>query len=114
MAILNLESADVAPGVASVRVRGQVDSSNLDRLKASFDAVFERKIYRIVLNLKEAQYLSSSAIGCLIGAYTTAIKNGGRLVLASTPLQVTEVLRLIGLTNVLRFADDENAALAHF
>lgn len=111
---MTLETSDLAPGIACVRLRGQVDSSNLDRLKAAFDACFARKVYRVVFSLKEAQYLSSSAIGCLIGAYTTAIKNNGRLVLASTPLQVLEVLRLIGLTGVLRFADNEAGALSQF
>ena len=111
MAIVSLETAELSPAAWSIRVQGQVDSSNLDRLKAAFDGIFARRIYRVVLNLSKCQYLSSSAIGCLIGGYTTAIKNGGKLVLAGTPLQVMEVLRLIGLGEVLRFVPDEPAAL---
>lgn len=114
MALMTLDTAELSPKVWGVRIQGQVDSSNLDQLKAAFDGIFAKKIYQVVLNLKDARYLASSAIGCVIGIYTTAIKNGGRLVLASTPLQVMEVLRLIGLTNVLRFADDEKAAVAQF
>lgn len=114
MALMTLDTAELTPDIWSVRVKGQVDSSNLDQLKAAFDGIFAKKIYKVVLNLKEARYLASSAIGCVIGIYTTAIKNGGRLVLAATPLQVMEVLRLIGLTNVLRFADDETSSVSRF
>lgn len=114
MALMTLETAELGPKVHSVRIKGQVDSSNLEKVKAAFDEVFAKGVYQVVLNLKETQYLSSSAIGCVIGVFTTAVKNQGRLVLASVPLQVMEVLRLIGLSNVLRFASDESSALQQF
>ena len=114
MASMTLETAQLEPQIWCIRIGGELDSSNLDRLKSAFDQIFGRKIYKVVVNLEKARYIASSGIGCLIGGYTTAIKNGGRLVMAATPLQVREVLNLIGLGNVLRFAEDERAALAHF
>lgn len=114
MPLMSLEVSALTPEVRCIRIQGEMDSSNLNRLKDSFDEIFENKIYKIVINLGKTRYLASSAIGCLIGGYTTAVKNGGRLVLAAAPLQVTEVLHLIGLGSVLRFAPDEEAALAQF
>lgn len=112
MPLMALETAELSPQAWCVRIRGEVDSSNLDRLKAAFDAIFARKVYHVVVNLQSAKYISSSGIGCLIGAFTTSIKNGGRFVIAAAPLQITEVLNLIGLGGVLRFAKDEAGALA--
>ena len=112
MALMSLETAELTPHAWCVRIRGEVDSSNLDRLKAAFDGIFARKVYQIIVNLQNAKYISSSGIGCLIGAYTTTIKNGGRFVVAAAPLQITEVLNLIGLAGVLRFAKDEAGAVA--
>jgi len=109
-----LETTELTPQVWCIRIQGELDSSNLDRLKAAFDQIFGRKIYQVVINLEKTRYIASSGIGCLIGGFTTAIKNGGRLVLATTPLQVLEVLNLIGLGNVLRYAKDERAALDQF
>lgn len=114
MAAMILETSELTPQIWCIRIRGELDSSNLGRLKEAFDQIFSRKIYKIVVNLDKARYIASSGIGCLIGGYTTAIKNGGRLVLAGVPLQVKEVLDLIGLGGVLRFAKDEAGALAHF
>jgi anti-sigma B factor antagonist len=114
MPLMSIETADLTPQVSCIRIQGELDSSNLDRLKAAFDKIFGKGIYRVVVNLEKTKYVASSGIGCLIGGFTTAIKNGGRLVLAATPLQVMEVLRLIGLESVLRFAKEEQSALAHF
>jgi len=114
MALMTLETAELTPKVWTIRIHGEVDSSNLDRLKAAFDQIFSRKVYHVVINLEKTRYVASSGIGCLIGGFTTAIKNGGRLVMAATPLQVMEVLNLIGLSNVLRYAKDEISALDQF
>lgn len=114
MSLMTLETAELTPKVWTIRIHGEVDSSNLDRLKTAFDQIFSKKIYQIVINLEKTRYVASSGIGCLIGGFTTAIKNGGRMVMAATPLQVMEVLNLIGLSNVLRYAKDEKSALDQF
>lgn len=114
MSLMTLELAELTPRIWCIRIQGEMDSSNLDRLKEAFDEIFEKKVYQIVIHLGKTRYLASSAIGCLLGGYTTAVKNGGRLVLAAAPLQVTEVLHLIGLGTILRFAADEQAALGQF
>jgi anti-anti-sigma factor len=94
-----LETTELTPKVWCIRIQGELDSSNLDRLKAAFDQIYGKKIYQVVINLEKTRYIASSGIGCLIGGFTTAIKNGGRMVMAATPLQVMEVLNLIGLAN---------------
>ena len=114
MALMKLEAAELTPTVWSIRIQGELDSSNLHHLKAAFDQIFAKKIFQVVINLEKTKYVASSGIGCLIGGFTTAIKNGGRLVMAATPLQVMEVLSLIGLRGVLRFSKDELTALEHF
>ena len=111
MSLISVETTELAPGVWSIRLRGEMDASNLAQLKVAFSKIYAQKLYRIVLNLSEIKYLSSSAIGVIIGGFTTAVKNGGRLVLVATPPSVLEVLRLIGLGAVLSFAPDEKSAL---
>jgi anti-anti-sigma factor len=114
MTLMVLETAELTPKVWCIRIQGELDSSNLERLKAAFDMIFKRKVYQIVINLEKTRYVASSGIGCIIGGFTTAIKNGGRMVMAAAPLQVMEVLNLIGLAGVLRFSKDELSALDHF
>jgi anti-anti-sigma factor len=114
MPLMSTEIAPLAPDVWCIRLNGEVDSSNLARLRQAFDEIFARKVYKVVLNLGAIKYLSSSAIGCVLGGFTTAVKNGGRLVLAATPHAVVEVLKLIGVANLLTFAPDETSAVSAF
>ena len=114
MSLMVLETAELTSKIWCIRIQGELDSATLERLKAAFDEIYARKVYQVVVNLEKTRYVASSGIGCLIGGFTTAIKNGGRMVMASTPLQVMEVFTLIGLKDVLRFAKDELTALDHF
>ena len=41
-------------------------------------------------------------------------KKIGRIVFASTPLQILEIFRVIGLGNILRFAKDEASSIQEF
>lgn len=111
MPVNAVESIELSPRIWAIRLHGEVDASNLAQLRAAFDDIFSRKHYRVIINLAGIKYLSSSSIGVIIGGFTTAVKNGGQLVLAATPNAVIEVLRLIGLGTVLRFAADEVDAL---
>jgi len=111
MSLISVETTELKPSIWSIRLRGEMDASNLTLLRAAFDQIYSQKLYRIVLNLSAIKYLSSSAIGVIIGGFTTAVKNGGRLVLVATPPAVIEVPRLIGLGTVLSFAPDEKSAL---
>lgn len=114
MALLKVELADLSPEVGCIRLQGEVDSSNVLQLKDAFDQFFARKMYKIVVNLSNAKYVSSTGVGCVIGAYTTSIKHGGRIVFATTPLQILEIFRVIGLGQILRFAKDESSAIDQF
>ena len=111
MSGMSIETAELSPTISCIRLHGEVDSSNLTHLKSAFDQIFSRKVYKVILNLGAIKYLSSSSIGVIIGGFTTAVKNGGQVVLATTPQSVVEVLRLIGLDSVLSFAKDEAEAL---
>jgi len=114
VAFVHVESVELTPDVGCIRVEGEVDSSNVLQLKDAFDAIFAKKVYKVVVNLSKAKYVSSTGVGCVIGAYTTAIKQGGRIVFASTPLQILEIFRVIGLGNILRFAKDEASSIQEF
>jgi anti-anti-sigma factor len=111
---MKLETAELAPDIGCIRVEGEVDSSNVIQLKDAFDQFFAKGIFRIVVNLAKAKYVSSTGVGCVIGAYTTSIKHSGRIVFASTPLQILEIFRVIGLGSILRFAKDEALAIDQF
>jgi anti-anti-sigma regulatory factor len=42
------------------------------------------------------------------------MKNNGDLVFASTPAEIQDVFNILGLSKILRFAEDARSALAQF
>ena len=67
-----------------------------------------------ILNLEEINYIDSSGVGELIGAYTSVVNEGGRLKLLHLTKRIREVLAITKLLTVFEVFDDEKAALASF
>ena len=108
---LKLETSPLAPGIWKVKIAGTLDGTKVKEVDAVFDQAFAKGIYRLVVDLKDLEYISSDGLGCFISSYVTAIKHGGRMVLVGPSPDVREVFQLVGLTQILRFADDGEAAL---
>ena len=107
---VKIETFQLDAGLSRIRVEGSLSSLNIVRLEAAIQGVFARGIYRLVVNLKGATSISSEGLGCFISAHLTAIKNGGRVILAATPSSIKDAFNLVGLSNVLSFADSEGRA----
>ena len=86
----------------------------LEKVETAIESIFKRGMYKIVVNLKATKYVSSADFGCFISSLDTAMKNNGDLVFAATPPEIQDVFNILGLSKILRFAEDEKAALTHF
>ena len=111
---IKIETHELAEGVWEVRIEGSLDWSNFARAETALDDIFKKGHYKIVVNLKATTYISSSGFGCFISSLDTARKNHGDLVFTATPPEILDVFNILGLSKILRFADDEKAALALF
>ncbi len=69
---------------------------------------------KIILNLEEINYIDSSGVGELIGAYTSVVNEGARLKLLHLTKSIREVLTITKLLTVFEAFDDEKTALASF
>jgi anti-anti-sigma factor len=111
---IKVEVTDLAPGTSEIRIAGSLDWSNFAKVETAIEALFGKGVYKLVINLKDCKYISSAGFGCFIGSVDTASKNGGDMIFAATPPEIQDVFKILGLTKILRFADDTQAALAQF
>ena len=111
---IKVETAELADGVFELRIDGSLDWSNFAKVETALEGLFAKGVYRVVVNLKDCKYISSAGFGCFIGSVDTASKNAGDLIFAATPPEIQDVFKILGLTKILRFADDSQAALAQF
>jgi len=69
---------------------------------------------KILLNFAAVDYIDSSGVGSLVGAYTSVRNQKGELKLLSPKKTVQEVMQKTKLCTVLDIKDDEATALRSF
>jgi anti-anti-sigma factor len=94
----------------SGRIRMTVPSDQTD----AFGGVLGEGGYarKVTLNLEDAEYIDSGGVSWLVISHRRFDEAGGKLVIHSTPVIVSEVLKVMRLDRILNLADDESAALA--
>ena len=68
----------------------------------------------ILLNLAKVDYIDSSGLGELVGAYTTVKNQGGELKLLHLTTKVHDLLQITKLYTVFDIKDDEASAISSF
>ena len=69
---------------------------------------------KVVLNLREVNYIDSGGLGTLVGLYTTAQSAGGSLKLASLTQRVGDLLQVTKLVTIFEVFDNEDKAIESF
>ena len=70
--------------------------------------------WRLVLNLHDATYIDSTALGEIVQAYTSATRRGGSLKLLQVTARVHQLLVITRLLSVFDVFDDEAEAVTSF
>jgi len=105
--------SDVRASVAVVTASGRIDSESAPSLDAELTKVAAAK-NKIVLDLKDVEYLSSAGLRAMVKALQTAQKSGGGVKLASVSEPVETILRTVGMMDMLKMYPSVNDAVASF
>ena len=88
-----------------------------DNEMAFKDAVAEllsKNYNKIVVNLKDLEFMDSSGVGAIVKSFTTIQKGGGKLKLLQPSKLVRHTLKITGLLGIFEIFDEEPAAIASF
>lgn len=69
---------------------------------------------KILLNLKNLEYMDSAGLGELIGAYTTLKNAGGALKMVNVEGRALDLMQVTKLITLFEFFDDEATATKSF
>jgi anti-sigma B factor antagonist len=69
---------------------------------------------RVVMNLREVNYIDSGGLGTLVSLFTSARNAGGAVKLASVSQRVGDLLQLTKLVTIFEVFDDAEAAAKSF
>lgn len=100
--------------ISIVDVAGRLTNFELTALRDAFESLLAQGRRNIVLNLKELDFMDSSAIGEVVRSYRAVTQAGGELKVVGLSPKIEQILAVTHLTRVLTEFPSEEAALRSF
>lgn len=110
---MNIISAQQA-GVCIVSISGRVDSLTSSEVGRFFDEQIEKGQVRLVLDLSQVDYMSSSGLRVLISTLKVVRQHRGDLYLADLQENIHQLLDLSGFTSIFKIYPTSDEAVAAF
>lgn len=104
----------VVGGIAVVALWGELDAVAAPAVLAAFDAQLAHGRIRLVGDLTDADYASSSGLRALLASARGSRRRGGDCRLAAPRPDLLRTLDMAGLTSILRVFDDVEQAVASY
>ncbi len=110
---LNIKSGET-DGIVWLELSGSLDTSTSEFLEKTFAELIERGKLKVVADLRELNFISSSGIGVLVGNCNELRERGGDLKLASPQPRVAKALELLNLLEIFDVFPSKEQAVASF
>ena len=107
---MEIDTSDLAPGAAVLRLEGRLNMVSAPRLKSAIDQAVDGGTPRVVVDLTAVSFMDSSGLGALIAGLKKARQSSGDLRITGVNQQVATVLALTNLDRVLRSHPSVEAA----
>lgn len=110
---MNVLQESLPEQVYRIAPQGRLDAVTVPALETAIDEQLNARHFRLIIDLSEVGYMSSSGLRALLRARRQAQSGGGDVVLCAMNQRVTEVFEMIGFNNLFRiFATTAEAAAA--
>jgi anti-sigma B factor antagonist len=97
-----------------LQCEGYLNFDTYDQVKNIMARLFRSGIYKIIFDLQEIQYVSSSGWSVFLGPLETTRSSGGDIKLAAMPDQVKFVFDALELESIIKLYDTVEDATAAF
>jgi anti-anti-sigma factor len=110
---VNILQESLPEQVYRLAPQGRLDAVTVPALEAVIDEHIAARHFRLIIDLAEVAYISSSGLRALLRARRQAQSGGGDVALCAMNDRVTEVFEMIGFNSLFRiFATPAEAAAA--
>src|SRR5580658_7502546 len=101
--------------ITVISVKGFIDTNTAPEFERTFQAVLGERKFNIIIDLKEANYISSAGWGIFVGEIKRIRGQKGDLFLVGMSPEVMEAYELLQFSTILKsFPDVEQAILKGF
>lgn len=95
-------SYDIRRNTLTVRLMGELDQRMADTLRQELDELIEdRRIRRLVFELKQLEFMDSSGIGLILGRYRRMARRGGSVAITGQDARMDRIFEMSGLYQVV-------------
>jgi anti-anti-sigma factor len=91
---------------------GEIDLATVERLQSELEKLIEADFARIVIDLREVEFLDSTGLQALVRAHARAEQDRWQLVIIPGPRAVQRVFEITGVIDHLRFVAGDDAGIS--
>src|SRR3989339_1413743 len=103
--ITDLDSQNPNIIAKAVKIKGQLDESNVDEKAKDIYKVLESvptgKHVNLLFDFAELDYMNSKSIGYLTDWYSRITTDGGKICIAGPKENIVDILQVVGLTQLV-------------
>jgi anti-anti-sigma factor len=97
-----------------LRLDGSLDAYSFPKLESTLNGLRDNDRNRVILDCDGLEYISSAALGALIGFARRARESGGDLKLANLSPKIYNIVELLGFHKILEICSDTRQAAETF
>jgi len=94
-----------------LKLNGFLDAYTYSEFERIISDLFEKRQFRIIVDISNLNYISSAGAGVFIGAFAVAQENHGTIIVVKPQSSVKEVFDLLGLSQIFPIYDTVDDAM---
>lgn len=100
--------------VSVLNVKGFLDAHTAPDLENIFNSLINEKQYKVVVNFKDLQYISSAGLGVFMAYVETMRENNGDIKFSNLKDDVYNIFDLLGFPLLYEFYKDQSEAIEKY
>lgn len=97
-----------------LHLEGSLDAYSFPHLEAALNELRDQEHNRVILDCARLEYISSAALGALIGFARRARESHGDLKLSGVSAKIMSIIELLGFHKILEILPDVETATSRF
>ena len=118
MAEIQITTQDIKAGDKPVKIigfAGQLDETNVDdEVKKIYQIIDTMDEPNMILDFANLTYMNSKSIGYVTDWYSRTAAKNGKVVIASPQANILDILKVVGITQIITIKDSTEDAKAEF
>lgn len=100
--------------ISILNLKGFLDANTAPNLESTIEELINNSKYKILVNFKELDYISSAGLGVFMSQIETLRDNGGDLKMSSMQSKVYSVFELLGFPMIFEICDNQEECVKKF